>query len=83
MNYRFDGRGYLPDPRDGSATPSREIYLVPRDGGKAEQFTSVGVDVQEFAWRPDSKAIAFIANAHQRDEYVYDRSDVWIQFDRR
>ncbi len=80
MNYRFDGRGYLSDPRDGSATPSREIYLVPRDGGKAEQFTSVGVDVQEFAWRPDSKAIAFIANAHQRDEYVYDRSDVWIQF---
>ena len=78
MNYRFDGRGYLPDPRDASATPPREVYLVPREGGTAERVTSMGVDIQDFAWRPDSKAIAFIANAHQRDEYVYDRSDVWI-----
>ena len=78
MNYRFDGRGYLGDPRDGSTTPAREIYLVPREGGSAERITSMGVDVQDFAWRPDSKAIAFIANSHQRDEYVYDRADVWI-----
>ena len=78
MNYRFDGRGYLGDPRDGLATPAREIYLVPREGGSAERITTMGVDVQDFAWRPDSKAIAFIANSHQRDEYVYDRADVWI-----
>ena len=80
MNYRFDGRGYLPDPRDMSASPAREIYIVPREGGTAEQFTSRGVDIQDFAWRPDSRAIAYIANAHQRDEYVYDRADVWIKF---
>jgi dipeptidyl aminopeptidase/acylaminoacyl peptidase len=80
MNYRFDGRGYLPDPRTADASPSREIYIVTREGGTAERITSMSVDVQEFAWRPDSKAIAFIANAHQRDEYVYDRSDVWIKW---
>lgn len=33
MNYRFDRRGYLPNPRDPSATPPRELYIVPRDGG--------------------------------------------------
>ena len=51
---------------------------MPREGGAARRVTSMGVDVQEFAWRPDRQAIAFIANAHQRDEYVYDRADVWI-----
>jgi dipeptidyl aminopeptidase/acylaminoacyl peptidase len=80
MNYRFDGRGYLPDPRDAAATPSREIFIVPREGGTAKRLTSMGVDVQEFAWRPDSRAIAFIANTHQRDEYVYDRADVWMNW---
>ena len=78
MNYRFDGRGYLPDQRDVAATPSREIYVVPREGGTARRITSMGVDVQEFAWRPDSQAIGFIANAMQRDEYIYDRADLWI-----
>ncbi len=78
MNYRFDGRGYLPDPRDGESTPSREIYIVPREGGTPRRVTSMDVDVQELAWRPDSRAIAFIANALQRDEYVYDRADVWV-----
>ena len=78
MNYRFDGRGYLPDSRDPAATPSREIYVVPREGGASRRVTSMGVDVQEFAWRPDSQAIAFIANASQRDDYVYERADVWI-----
>jgi dipeptidyl aminopeptidase/acylaminoacyl peptidase len=78
MNYRFDGRGYLPDSRDPAATPSREIYVVAREGGTARRVTSMGVDVQEFAWRPDSQAIVFIANAMQRDDYVYDRADVWL-----
>src|SRR5262249_42564980 len=33
MNYRFDGRGYLSDPRDPNATPPEELYVVPRAGG--------------------------------------------------
>jgi dipeptidyl aminopeptidase/acylaminoacyl peptidase len=78
MNYRFDGRGYLPDPRDPDATPPDELYLVAREGGEPRQLTRLGVDVQSAAWRPDSGALAIVANEHQRDEYVYERADVWV-----
>jgi dipeptidyl aminopeptidase/acylaminoacyl peptidase len=78
MNARFDGRGYLPDPRDPAATPPSELYIVAREGGSPKQLTRLGVDVQEAAWRPDSSALAVVANAHQRDEYTYERSDLWV-----
>jgi dipeptidyl aminopeptidase/acylaminoacyl peptidase len=78
MNYRFDGRGYLPDPRDPLATPPDELYLVPRAGGEPKQLTRLGVNVQFAAWRPDSKALVIEADSHQRDEYTYERSDLWI-----
>ena len=78
MNYRFDGRGYLPDSRDPAATPSREIYVVPREGGASRRVTSMGVDVQEFAWRPDSQGDCLHRQCLQRDDYVYERADVWI-----
>lgn len=78
MDYRFDGRGYLPDPRNPMATPPEELYLVPRAGGTAKQLTRLGVNVQSAAWRPDSSALVIEANAHQRDEYTYERSDLWI-----
>ena len=35
MQYRADGRGYQPDPRDPIASPARELYVVARDGWKA------------------------------------------------
>lgn len=78
MNYRFDGRGYLPDPRDPSATPPEELYIVPRAGGTPKQITKLGVNVQSAAWRPDSGAFVVEANAHQRDEYLYERADLWL-----
>jgi len=78
MNARFDGRGYLPDPRDPAVTPPNELYIVSRDGGTPRQITRIGVDVREPAWRPDSAAIAFIADTHQRDEYSYERADLFI-----
>lgn len=74
MNFRFDGRGYLPDPR---TTPPSELFIVPASGGEARQMTHLGVDVLTPAWRADSKALAFTANTHQRDEYSYERSDLW------
>jgi dipeptidyl aminopeptidase/acylaminoacyl peptidase len=77
MNYRFDGRGYLPDPRDPLATPPEELYVVSRDGGTPKQITQLGVNVQAAAWRPDSGAFVIEANAHQRDEYLYERTDLW------
>jgi dipeptidyl aminopeptidase/acylaminoacyl peptidase len=78
MNYRFDGRGYLTDLRDPMAMPPEELYIVPRDGGAPKQITKLGFDVQAIAWRPDSGAFVIVANAHQRDEYTYERADLWI-----
>jgi dipeptidyl aminopeptidase/acylaminoacyl peptidase len=75
MNYRSDGRGYLPDP--STAAPN-ELYLVARAGGVPRQATKLGVDVQSVAWRPDSKALVIAANAYQRDENQYERSDLWV-----
>lgn len=77
MNYRFDGRGYLPDPRDPWATPPQELYVIPREGGAARQLTKLGVNVSGVAWRADSKALAFVANIHQRDEHQYERADLF------
>ncbi len=78
MNIRFDQRGYLPDPRDPVATPPLELYVVPRDGGASKELTHLGVDVKAVAWRPDSSALALVADSHQRDEYSYERADLWI-----
>jgi len=77
MNYRFDGRGYLPDPRDPRATPPSELFIVPLEGGEPKQLTKLGVDVLTPAWRGDGQALTFAANTHQRDEYSYERADVW------
>lgn len=78
MNARFDQRGYLADPRDSLATPAAELYVVPRAGGTPRALTHLGVDVQDAAWSPDSRSIALVANLHQRDEYTYERSDLFV-----
>ncbi len=77
MNVRFDSRGYLNDTRDPSATPPSELYVVPREGGTPKQLTHLEVDVEAPVWRPDSLALALVADSHQRDEYSYERSDLW------
>src|SRR5439155_16667119 len=78
MNARFDQRGYLSDPRDSIATPPAELYVVSRAGGTPRAVTHLGVDVQDIAWSPDSRLIAFTANTHQRDEYTYERGDLLL-----
>jgi dipeptidyl aminopeptidase/acylaminoacyl peptidase len=77
MNTRFDGRGYLPDPRDPYATPPQELFVVARDGGVPRQLTRQGVNVQTPSWRPDSRALVFTSNMTDRDEHVYERADIF------
>ena len=78
MNARFDQRGYLPDPRDSLATPPADLYVVPREGGVPRRLTRLGVDVQDAVWSPDSRSLAIVANVHQRDEYLYERADLFV-----
>ncbi|HUS09912.1 MAG TPA: S9 family peptidase [Pyrinomonadaceae bacterium] len=60
-----DGRSlaFLSDRGESGIDPDTtiQIYLLPSDGGKAERLTSVGGGVEDFAWSPDSKTIAFVA----------------------
>ncbi len=77
MNARFDGRGYLADPRDPHATPPQELFVVAREGGTPRQLTTQGVNVEAPSWRADSRALVFTSNMFQRDEYIYERSDLF------
>jgi dipeptidyl aminopeptidase/acylaminoacyl peptidase len=77
MDYKVDGRGFVADPRDPIATPPQELFIVARTGGTPKPLTQLGVTVTDIAWRPDSGALAFVANTHQRDEYVYPRADLF------
>ncbi len=49
-----------------------------REGGTPRQLTRQGVSAGGVAWRPDSRALVFTADAYQRDEYTYERSDLWV-----
>src|ERR1043166_1587768 len=77
LGYRFDQRGYLSDPRDPNATPPPELFLAPRAGGAARRPTTTTGNVSGATWRPDSGALAFVANEFQRDEYTYGRADLF------
>ena len=78
LSYRYDGRGYRPDPRDPQASPPEELFVVPRGGGTPRQLTRLGVDVESVAWRRDGLALVVSADAHQRDEWSYERADLWL-----
>ena len=78
MNYRFDRRGYLPDPRDPGATPPREIHVIPAGGGDPRRLTDLGVNASGVAWSPGGSRLAFTADSHQRDEHSYERADLWV-----
>jgi dipeptidyl aminopeptidase/acylaminoacyl peptidase len=59
-----DGRwlAFLSD-RSAADDPEEtvQIHLLRSDGGKAERLTSVPGGIEDFAWSPDSKMIAFVA----------------------
>jgi dipeptidyl aminopeptidase/acylaminoacyl peptidase len=44
----------------------------------ARQITKLGVSVRAAAWSPDSRRLAIIADSHERDEYTYERADLWV-----
>jgi dipeptidyl aminopeptidase/acylaminoacyl peptidase len=61
-----DGRwlAFLSDRGESGAddpAATIQIYLLRSDAAKAERLTSVPGGVEDFAWSPDSKMVAFIA----------------------
>ncbi len=45
-----------------------QIWLLPMDGGQAEQLTQVAAGVQGIEWSPDGKALLFLAAEMPGDE---------------
>jgi dipeptidyl aminopeptidase/acylaminoacyl peptidase len=77
MQFRFDRRGYLPDPTDPYATPPSQIFVMPRAGGPARQLTELPVNASGVSWSNDGEALAFSADMAQRDEHTYPSADLW------
>ena len=60
-----DGR-WLTFLRRGNAT-SKQIWIMPVDGGEARQLTKVSGGVSEHAWSPDARRIAFVSDVFPSD----------------
>ncbi len=81
LQFRYDGRGYLPDPADLYESPPLELYLAPTDdpeGAEHRRLTCFGFDVAAIAWGPDAERLVLVADSHQRDEHIYERPDLWL-----
>lgn len=65
MKYKLNGQGFTYDQR-------RHLFVVPLDGGEAEQVTDGDWDDTQPSWSPDGRELAFISARHQEREY-----DTW------
>jgi dipeptidyl aminopeptidase/acylaminoacyl peptidase len=52
-----------PAPISGSPVDKRQVYVMPADGGEAQQLTKMEQGVNAFEWAPDSSRIAIAAEA--------------------
>jgi len=67
---------------DADRKPSRQIHILPMNGGDALVVTDAPEGVQQFAWRPDGGAIAYVtqdpfadAEARKKGEDAFDVGD--------
>ena len=52
-----------PGQLTGSPVDKKQLYLMPSDGGEAQQLTKMEKAVNAFQWAPDSHHIAFTAES--------------------
>ncbi|MCX7554908.1 S9 family peptidase [Marinicella sp. S1101] len=62
MNYRADGRGFLP-------AGNRQIFSLPIDGGTPRQLTDSAHNHQSPIFSADKKSVFFTANLHEDHEF--------------
>jgi len=55
-----DRLAFLDSVGDGDDATA-QVFVLPMDGGDAVQVTKAATDVEQFAWKPDGKQIAFSA----------------------
>ncbi|HEX4065256.1 MAG TPA: S9 family peptidase [Acidobacteriaceae bacterium] len=76
-----DGRwiAFLSDrvaPMADSPAGKKQVYVMPADGGEAQQMTRMEEGVNSFEWAPDSKRIALSAQAPE-PKAMKDRKDTF------
>ncbi|HEY1313899.1 MAG TPA: S9 family peptidase [Steroidobacteraceae bacterium] len=48
-----------PEKPPGAGSPKAEIFIMPMNGGDAHRITNSAQDVEQFAWSPDGREIAY------------------------
>ncbi len=51
-----------PGQMTGTPEGKKQLYVIPADGGEAQQLTKLESDVNDLVWAPDSKRIVFSAS---------------------
>ena len=71
-----------PAGADADRKPARQVHILPMNGGDALVITDAPEGVQQFAWRPDGGAIAYVAQdpfadpeARKKGEDAFDVGD--------
>jgi dipeptidyl aminopeptidase/acylaminoacyl peptidase len=65
-----------PGPLPKSPEGKKQVYVMPADGGEAQQLTKLENGVDAFEWAPDSKHIALTAEAPET-KAMKDRKDTF------
>jgi dipeptidyl aminopeptidase/acylaminoacyl peptidase len=63
-------------PMDKSPAGKRQLYVMPADGGEAQQMTKLENGVNAYQWAPDSERIALAAEA-PKPKAMKDREDTF------
>jgi dipeptidyl aminopeptidase/acylaminoacyl peptidase len=70
-----EGKGKAAEPGE----PSPQVFIMPMAGGDPVQITSAPEGVQQFVWRPDGKAIAFVARDEPPDRAAVKKGEDYFE----
>jgi len=68
-----------PAPVAGSPADKKQVYVMPADGGEAQQLTKMESGVSAFEWAPDSKRIALTAEVPET-KAMKDRKETFGEY---
>ncbi|HEV8355452.1 MAG TPA: S9 family peptidase [Gemmatimonadales bacterium] len=70
MQYKGNGIGFIPAPREARVERPAQIWMRPLDGGPKKQLTTTAYSHRGVAASPDGQWIAFTADARLRPDSV-------------
>ena len=70
LRYKADRQGFLEDG-------TRQLFVVPADGGTPRQVTSGEWNAGGTTWTPDGRALLFTSNRIMDAEYAWRESDIY------